>query len=280
MRRTDRSLFDEIERGAANGSMPLADVLRKCVILGGQASSASLRDWARQELNGYDRPDDLPQYRRPGAVIRLDGLTSLPFQGAYKVTGQGVSPSQLPDFVQERVGEWVPLTGGIGEVEALREQARSKGGTVKLALPDNSGIARYMNYEAQNPGQHIEALYWEISEAAIAGVIDSVRTTLAELVAEMRAVMPDSMELPNSEIADQAVHVVVEGGERHQITVNAAQSSGVASAQAAQAADAGTVQAAQGSGSEAPSKWIATTGVGTVILVVVTVALWQGWHVF
>jgi hypothetical protein len=88
------------------------------------------------------------------------------------------------------------------------------------------------------------------------------------------------MELPNSEIADQAVHVVVEGGERHQITVNAAQSSGVASAQAAQAADAGTVQAAQGSGSEAPSKWIATTGVGTVILVVVTVALWQGWHVF
>jgi hypothetical protein len=41
--------------------------------------------------------------------------------------------------------------------------------------------------------QHVEALYWELSEAAIAGVIDSVRTTLAELVAEMRATMPETM---------------------------------------------------------------------------------------
>ena len=45
-------LLDEVEAGALESSVPLADVLRKCVSLGGWSGSESIRDWALQELNG------------------------------------------------------------------------------------------------------------------------------------------------------------------------------------------------------------------------------------
>jgi hypothetical protein len=33
-------------------------------------------------------------------------------------------------------------------------------------------------------------------------------------------------------------------------------------------------------GTEKRSRWAAITGIGTVVLVILTVAVWQGWHAF
>ena len=66
-------LLDEIEKTAADSSASLADGLRKCLLLGGLSASAELRDWASRELNGYDKPADVPEYRRLGAVLKIDG---------------------------------------------------------------------------------------------------------------------------------------------------------------------------------------------------------------
>lgn len=43
------SLLAEVERDLLDGK-PLADLLRKCVILGGRSGSHELRDWASKEL--------------------------------------------------------------------------------------------------------------------------------------------------------------------------------------------------------------------------------------
>ena len=56
-------LLDEIESDLLN-SKPLADVLRKVIVLGGRAGSGALRDWASLELNGYAGSDEqIPPYR-------------------------------------------------------------------------------------------------------------------------------------------------------------------------------------------------------------------------
>jgi hypothetical protein len=47
----------------------LSSILQKCIVLGGQAGSEKMRDWARQELRGYaGEPDSIPESgrRRPG----------------------------------------------------------------------------------------------------------------------------------------------------------------------------------------------------------------------
>jgi hypothetical protein len=71
----------------------------------------------------------------------------------------------------------------------------------------------------------ITALYWSLSAPAIEGVLDRIRTTLVELVAEMRAGMPEAAEVPSREVADHAVQVAVHG-DQARVTVTAASASG------------------------------------------------------
>ena len=95
---------------------------------------------------------------------------------------------------------------------------------MKLLLPMASEIGSLMDEESGNPFQQITALYWSISGVAIHGVLDQVRTTLAELVAEMRAGTPSSSALPTAGVANQAVNVAVHG-KRARVTVQSAQAS-------------------------------------------------------
>jgi hypothetical protein len=70
-----------------------------------------------------------------------------------------------------------------------------------------------MNHEMQQRGQsdQITAVYWSVSHVALEGVIDQIRTRLVELVAEMRAEMPDESDVPTAAVADNAVNLIVHG---------------------------------------------------------------------
>jgi hypothetical protein len=93
--------------------------------------------WAGLELRGYfgcDMP--LPDYRRPSATIRIDGMG---FNSI--IRGQQISPRSLPDPVNKHIGEAVPLNGPIAEIESMIEIAkRNEGGEIKLALPDSQDV--------------------------------------------------------------------------------------------------------------------------------------------
>src|SRR2546423_9797079 len=77
-------------------------------------------EWASRELRGYAGTDaELPDYRKPGAVLQVDAL-----RGNYQITGQQISPRMLPDVVQEYVGEVITLgqRAGRGAYRPLRPQ--------------------------------------------------------------------------------------------------------------------------------------------------------------
>ena len=50
------SLLTDLRERVIDEAEPLPGLLRKCLMLGAQTGSQSLREWARFELNGY--PDD------------------------------------------------------------------------------------------------------------------------------------------------------------------------------------------------------------------------------
>ena len=104
MSRRSRGLLSEIERDAMSEDRSLASTLRKCVILGGHAGSTDLREWATRELRGYEPEDELPKYRIIPAPIRVDAI-----RGNYKITGQRISPGELPDVVAELIDEEVQI---------------------------------------------------------------------------------------------------------------------------------------------------------------------------
>jgi hypothetical protein len=108
----------------------------------------------------------------------------------------------LPDFARDAIKEECPLRMGVAALEALLVRSEEY---VHLGPPGASDLVLYMNHQNSNQFEHIERLYWSISKAVIRAVLDRIRATLVELVAEMRAGMPEDVNIPNAELASQAV---------------------------------------------------------------------------
>jgi hypothetical protein len=104
----DAGLLSDIEADVLS-DRPLADALRKCVVLGGQAGSVELREWATKELRGYDEDDQMPAYRTVGALIYVNAIT-----GPSVITGQMISSSSLPDFARDQIKESYTFPQGVG----------------------------------------------------------------------------------------------------------------------------------------------------------------------
>src|SRR5712691_10977871 len=62
-------LLAQIEAGVVDHRMPLSSLLQNCIVLGGQAGSEKMRDWARQELNGYAGAETVPDCRHIPAAL-------------------------------------------------------------------------------------------------------------------------------------------------------------------------------------------------------------------
>lgn len=212
----NRGLLGQIEADLLAGK-PLADLLRKTMLLGQRAGSPELRDWATQELKGYNGDvREVPPFRTINAPMLLDGQS-----GFNLIRGQHIPLRELPDFVQESLGDGVPLRMGVGELEAWLQ----RGETVRMSVPGGDVLAEM--YKNEEEMQQVHSIYWSISPALIASVLDQVRTALTELIGELVGVVPQD-SIPTSEQATQAVNIAVHG-HRAQITVTAAQATGDAS---------------------------------------------------
>lgn len=230
MRGRAKSLLTNIEQAGLSSEASLPDALRMCVALGGQAGSKELREWASRELRGYRSEGDVPEYRRLAAPIRIDGVTGNPLVGGAKITGQRISPGNLPDVVAERIGEEVHIRHPISQIDELSR----KGEPVKLSLPMGADIVRLMNDERDDSLSAIQNVYWSVAPSALASIVDQVRTRLVELIAEMRAGLDDDAQIPSAALADQAVGVVIRG-DSNRVVVNSAQSSAEGNASVAAA---------------------------------------------
>lgn len=198
-------ILDEIESEAIGGDIVKA--LRRCLALGGRASSTELRDWASRELQGY-QGEEVPEYRRIHAPLQIDGVS-----GHNIVRGQTISGLFLPDFARDTISEEVQLPQSIpGLVRMVAEANRTEDGVVRLGHPDFASLVTYMNSKRDDFSQ-IERLYWGISPSRIEDVIERVGSILVELVAEMRAGMVSGDVLPTAGVAARAVGVVILGNK-------------------------------------------------------------------
>jgi len=158
-------------------------------MLGSDPRFAQLRAWARSELAGYDADSELPDYRRPTVALLVDCEN-----GAWARTGQQISPESLPDVVRGKVTDAVPLAFRIGELEEMLRSARDTGQPVRLSVPHAQQVGQLMATESGDPYLAITRVYWSVGAATLAGVLDHVRTTLAELLAAV-SVHEESLSL-------------------------------------------------------------------------------------
>jgi hypothetical protein len=221
----ERGPFAQIERDAHDERVALATTLRKCIALGAQTRNAELRDWATNELNGYRRDDEVPEYRIIHAPLMIDGTTFNTM-----ISGEIISSSvDLPEFARDYVTERMLLAHSVDALEALVRQAhRANEGSVHLAPSGSAELIKLMNYQLRDQYRAISRLYWSVSTVRLEGVLGQIRTTLVRLVAEMRAAMGEDQTSPAPEHAAEAVHVVLNGGSRNTVTISQASVGGTA----------------------------------------------------
>lgn len=263
------SLLDQIEQGALDSKAPLADVLRKCVALGGRAGSDQLRDWARTELDGYAPDEEVPRYRVIPAVIAIDGANS-----AWKWTGQQLSSMELPDFARDVIRPEVELRQGVAELERV---ASSSDESIRLQHSAMADLVTYMNTQGDVVNGTISRMYWQVSANSFHGVVDIIRTTLVSLVAELRAV--GVTDTPTAEAANHAVQVVVHRAKRSTIQVNTnhLMGDGTAIAQVNHEHDG---DGKRGLPTWLTAPWTIAIGLATIVAGVTGIAVWLDWNPF
>lgn len=210
MGRKRDGLLAQIETGVLDETVPLSSLLQKCIVLGGQAGSENMRDWARRELNGYGGEETVPNYRHIAAPMMALITNSAGYNGLAQRIHDHVFPEQIREFFQEKGFdlEDAVLGGGIGELEAL---ARRDADVHKLSPQWSTFVLEALNRFNMRPGSVVAAVYWEVSDASIKGLLVRVRTALAELVAELVSLMPEDQAVPDKRAADAAVHLVITG---------------------------------------------------------------------
>lgn len=220
------SLLDGIENAALDSTHGVADALRKAIALGGQVGSTPLREWASRELKGYEgSPSEaIPDYRKVPAGIAIDGIS-----GVNRISHQRIGLTTLPDWIQNQVEEIAVFGHPIAQIEDMgRTEEYSS-----LSLPMGADIARFLSEEWN---QQITAIYWHVPPSSVRTIVDRVRTSLTELVAEIRAGVGSDSGIPSAELASQATSIAVYG-DGTRVTVTNAQAAGIGAQATASSAE-------------------------------------------
>ena len=85
----------QTKAGVLDDTVPLSS-LQKCIVLGGQAGSKNMRDWARQELHGYAGSDTVPDYRHVPAAVMAVITNSAGYNGMTRRFDDSVFPPSDP----------------------------------------------------------------------------------------------------------------------------------------------------------------------------------------
>lgn len=259
-----RDLLHQIESGALNNKTDLADLLRKCIALGGQAGSTELRDWARRELDGYRGVgDELPTYRRITAPLLVDGI-----RDNWQFTRKQISTLELPDFATNAFTGGMAITFGVGELQRIASRSEP----VDLQPAGMDDLAYFMNHSPEYAAS-IQRVYFSVAPVAVHGILDTIRTNLVSLVAEMRSAGVDSSGIPSTAVADQAYYVVVKGRARASIAIGEGAAATVNVSELTPPGQSGLPNWVRG-------PWAATIGAATILSGIAGVAVWVGWNPF
>ncbi|MEV5002832.1 hypothetical protein [Nocardioides sp. LML1-1-1.1] len=181
---------------------PIAPTLRRVILLGGRAGSSPLRDWAARELNGYDDLADLPRYRRIPSAICVDATVGNTWRKGYVI-----SPNVLPEYAREVFEGGPTFFQGIGTIEAMAREARQAGGSTRITHRYSMDLCREL--DKGSPFQETTALYWQVTASNLEGIVERVKTVLAELTGAMRSGTPVGAPLPDSAVVSEAVRAIL-----------------------------------------------------------------------
>jgi hypothetical protein len=168
-------LIDEIILMASDGKTPIADGLRKCLILSFQLKNEKLKAWAEKELNGFDKEDVVPKYRQMNPHSKGN------FSG---IGGAWLTNRPLPITVLKRE-HWDLLSNRMAQPIAAYESLIAAGPKQNVSIPWAPDlILEYQ--ESFIAGFALSNAWQEIPMSLVIGLCEEVRNRLLRFALELK----------------------------------------------------------------------------------------------
>lgn len=165
-------LLREIQRDAVNSQVPIADLLRKCMILASMLQNAELSEWATNELEGYESGDDLPSYR--SIEVNSFGHFIGPFRMEYK--NFPIPPAAVPEEYRSMISR-ATLTAPISSLEGTLEAGNGQ----NLRAPWPPNLTLKLEDQIIEDMSLIDA-WREVPLGSAIGIIDTVKSRVLSFV--------------------------------------------------------------------------------------------------
>jgi hypothetical protein len=212
MARKRNDLLAQIEADVADDRVALSSLLQRCVALGRQSGSETMRDWARQELNGYVSTDAVPDYRHVPAALMAFITNSSGYNGRPQRFTDSVFPRQIQEIIREKVDLEVAIfTQGVGELESLVSQGA---GQHEIIPPWSEFIADTLNKHNMAPNSRVAEVYWSVTNASMRGMLIRIRAALADRIAELTSLTPADLDVPDKQAAIPTIQLDEQGARQ------------------------------------------------------------------
>lgn len=138
------SLLRDIQETAVGADSDVASLLRKCKILAVRLGNAEFKQWVDLELNGYDDPTSLPEYRK----LQVESVGH--FSGAFgsSMRNAPIPPSCLPKELQDKVRYsymMQPISAYTSLVDKAKRSNAQENWPADLVAYVGQGIYQNMN---------------------------------------------------------------------------------------------------------------------------------------
>lgn len=172
-------LTSRIKDGSTSADAPLGEVLRLCMRLGKLLGNEDLVNWARMEVSGYVKAEDLPDYRKMSSESR--GIFYGPF-------GSGIKNAHIPSGIIEKehreVLYNVYLFQPVTELEDLAISKRGEGNLLRIPWSGNM-IAHYQRKEIYQNGMVLASAWQVMTQQKLIGVLEVIKTRVLDFILEI-----------------------------------------------------------------------------------------------
>ncbi len=174
-------LLQDIQNDLISPKQDISAILRKCRVLAHRLGNEEFQRWVEQELDGYTRDAELPQYRI--LDVQSYGYFSGPFGSG--LNNAPIPPSCIPKEFRETISK-AYLRDPISYYDSLVKEKDS--GVFKAPIPaDLLVLVGDKIYENMN----CMSAYREIPYGAIAALLDTIKNRILSFVLELEDVIPD-----------------------------------------------------------------------------------------
>lgn len=167
-------IVQKIQKNILDPNIKLNFILLTAKVLAHQLHNSEFTNWVNSELNGYDSPDNLPDYRK--FTPRSTGT----FTDGYSIVRNKVIPVSLihDEWLRKHVTKY-HIFDGIRSVDELANRSEK---TLKLPWPDE--FVHFFNHEQLMNAHCVEAAF-VVNPHHFAQILDTVRNRLLDFVLEI-----------------------------------------------------------------------------------------------